>query len=315
VQAAGAVSHLPFDTVPNWGTPYLPEAAVDEREAGVADARAVTPGYFTAIGAQLVAGRWFDGTDARTSQPVAIVDTQLANRLWPGEHPIGKRLKADPGTTGSPNVTVTIVGVVRHLRHREMTRDLREQMYFPAEQSLRNPMAYAIRASADPEPLVPAVRRLLQELDPALPIYDVRPLASYTSDAKAMRAFTLVLAGVFAAAALLLSCLGAYGVTAYAVTQRRREFGLRLALGATARQVIALVLREGGRVALIGAIAGIAGALAMAHVIRAQLYSVTPRDPATYLTGMAIVLLAMILACWVPAYRASRISPIESLRE
>jgi predicted permease len=315
VQAAGAISHLPFDTVPNWGTPYLPEEAVDEREAGVADARAVTPGYFTAIGAQLVAGRWFDGTDARTSQPVAIVDTQLANRLWPGETPIGKRLKADPGTTGSPNVTVTVVGVVRHLRHREITRDLREQMYFPAEQSLRNPMAYVVRASADPEQLVPAVRRLLQELDPALPIYDVRPLASYTSDAKAMRAFTLVLAGVFAGAALFLSCLGAYGVTAYAVAQRRREFGLRLALGATARQVIALVLREGGRVALIGAIGGIAGALAMAHLIRAQLYSVTPRDPATYLTGMGIVLLAMILACWIPAYRASRISPIESLRE
>jgi predicted lysophospholipase L1 biosynthesis ABC-type transport system permease subunit len=245
---------------------------------------------------------------------VAIVDTQLATRLWPGESPIGKRLKADPGTTGSPNVTVTIVGVVRHLRHREMTRDLREQMYFPAEQSLRNPMAYAIRASADPGQLIPAVRRLLQELDPVLPIYDVRPLASYTSDAKAMRAFTLALAAVFAAAALFLSCLGAYGVTAYAVTQRRREFGLRLALGATARQVIALVLREGGRVAVIGAIAGTAGALTMAHLIRAQLYSVTPRDPATYLTGVALVLIAMIVACWIPAYRASRVSPIESLR-
>ena len=187
-------------------------------------------------------------------------------------------------------------------------------MYFPAEQSLRNPMAYAIRASADPEQLIPAARRLLHELDPALPIYDVRALSSYTSDAKAMRAFTLVLAAVFAGAALFLSCIGAYGVTAYAVTQRRREFGLRLALGATARQVITLVLREGGRVALIGAIVGVAGALTMAHLIRTQLYSVTPRDPATYLTGMAVVLMAMILACWIPARRASRTNPIESLR-
>ena len=129
-----------------------------------------------------------------------------------------------------------------------------------------------------------------------------------------MRAFTLVIAAVFAGAALFLACVGAYGVTAYGVMQRRREFGVRLALGATARQVIALVLREGGRVALIGAAAGLAGALAMAYLIRAQLYSVTPRDPATYVAGTAFVLIAIILACWIPAYRASRTNPIESLR-
>ena len=314
VQAVGAVSHLPYDTVPNWGGPYLPDGLGDEREAGVADTRAVTPGYFQAIGAQLVAGRWFDGTDSRTSQPVAIVDTHLANRAWPGQSPIGKRLRADPGTTGFANVTLTVVGLVRHLRHREITRDLREQIYFPAEQSPRNPMAYAIRTTTEPGDLIPAVRRVMRELDPNLPIYDERALASYTTDAKAMRAFTLVIAAVFAGAALFLACIGAYGVTAYGVMQRRREFGVRLALGATARQVIALVLREGGRVALIGAAAGLAGALAMAYLIRAQLYSVTPRDPATYVTGTAFVLIAIILACWIPAYRASRTNPIESLR-
>jgi putative ABC transport system permease protein len=314
VQGAGAISHLPYDTVPNWGTAYLPDGAADEREAGLADARAVTPGYFQVIGARLLAGRFFDETDSRTSQPVAIVDTRLASRLWPGQDPLGKRLKADPGTTGRPGVTVTIVGVIRHLRHREITRDLREQIYFPAEQSFRNPMAYAIRTATDPGDVMPAVRRVIQELDPALPVYDVRPLAAYTSDAKATRAFTLVLAGAFAAAALFLSCVGAYGVTAYSVTQRRREFGVRLALGATGGQVVSLVLRDWSRIVAIGTLAGCAGALAMAQVLRAQLYSVTPRDPATYLAGVAVVLVTMLLACWIPAARAARVSPLESLR-
>lgn len=314
VEAVGAISHLPYDTVPNWGTPYLPEHAVDARDAGVADSRAVTPGYFSAIGAELVAGRFFDDTDTARSQPVAIVDTRFANRLWPGEDALGKRVKADPGTTGQASVVVTIVGVLRHIRHRDITRDLREQIYFPADQSFRNPMAFAIRTAGEPRDLVPAVRRVVHELDSTLPIYDVRPLASYTGDATAMRGFTLVLALSFAGAALFLSCVGAYGVTAYSMTQRRREFGVRLALGASARQVIGLVLREGGRVAAGGAFVGLAGALAMAHIIRAQLYSVAPHDPATYLGAIGVVLVSMLLACWIPAFRASRMNPLESLR-
>ena len=314
VEAVGAISHLPYDTVPNWGTPYLPEQESDVRKAGLADARAVTPGYFETVGARIIEGRWFTDADTRRSMPVAIVDEMLARRMWPGESALGRRLKADPGTTGTPRVVVTVVGVVAHMRHREITRDLREQMYFPAEQSFRNPMAFAVRVSSDDQNVAGAVRGVLADLDPQRPIYDVRPLASYAANARSMRAFSMVIAVTFAVSALLLACLGVYGVTAYAVRQRRREFGVRLALGASARQMVGLVVREGCAVALGGALAGAGVALLVSRALAAQIYGVSPRDPATYALSVVLIIAAVLLASWIPARRAARTSPVESLR-
>jgi predicted permease len=314
VTAAGAISHLPYDTVPNWGTPYLPEHVSDLNLAGVADARAVSPGYFEATGAQLVDGRWFNDGDIVGAQPVAIVDTLLAARMWPGRSGIGERLKADPWTTGKPGVTVTIVGIVRHVRHREITRDLREQMYFPAAQSSRNPMAYVLKAQSAPTDLTAAVRRVMAELDPTLPIYDVRPLATYTRDARAVRTFTLVLALAFAASAILLAAVGLYGVISYTAAGRRREFGVRLALGARGGQVASLVLRDAAVLAGIGTAMGCLGAAAAAPLLRTQLYSVSPFHPAAYAAGAVLILLAAIVAACRPAQRAASASPLESLR-
>ena len=314
VTGAGAISHLPFDTVPNWGTPYLPEHVTDVNLAGVADARAVTPGYFEATGAELLDGRWFTEADSFRSQQVAIVDSLLASRLWPGQSAIGRRVKADPGTTGIPRATVAVVGVVRHIRHREITRDLREQMYFPAQQSVRNPMAYVVRGASNAAATAAAVRKAIAEIDPALPIYDVRPLTAYTADARAVRTFTLVLAIVFAASALILAAVGIYGVTAYAAAGRQREFGLRFALGARGQQVAALVLRDALVMAAAGTVLGCTGALAAAPLIRTQLYAVSPLDPAAYAAGIAVVLIAAIVASCIPAIRAARTSPLQSLR-
>jgi len=314
VHAAGAISHLPYDTVPNWGSPYLPELVDDVTQAGVADSRAVLPGYFEAVGAELVEGRWFNDGDGISTMPVTIVDTRLAARLWPGQSAIGRRIKADPGTTGEPRVTLTVVGVVRHMRHRELTKDLREQVYFPAQQSLRNPMAHVIHASGDPERLVPAVRHVMAAIDPTVPIYDVRTLSSYTRDAQAVRKFTFVLALAFACSALLLASIGVYGVTAYLVVLRRREFGLRFALGARASQVLGMVMRDGARLVLRGSALGAVGAVASARLIETQLYGVTPRDPLTYVAGIALVIASAAAACWIPARRAARSSPMESLR-
>lgn len=313
-QGTGAISHLPYDTVPNWGTPFLPESVSDPSQTALADARAVTPGYFEAIGARLAEGRFFTEADAFDAQPVAIVDTVFASRVWPGRSAIGKRVRADPGTTGTAGVAVTVVGVVRHLRHREITRDLREQMYFPAQQSYRNPMAYVVKTSGDPSTLVPAVRRAIAEIDPALPIYDVRPLTSYTADALAVRSFTLVLAVVFAGSALVLAVVGLYGVTTYAAGQRRREFGLRFALGARMSQVAGLVFRDAAVLSATGALLGCAGAVLAARMMRTQLYSVSAHDPLTYIAGVAVVLAAALLASAVPAYRAARANPLDSLR-
>jgi putative ABC transport system permease protein len=315
VTLVGATSHVPYDTVPNWGTPYLPEGATDNTAAGLADARAVTPGYFEAIGAQLLEGRWFSEADAPATLPVAIVDSRMAARLWPGRSPIGQRFKADPWTTGSATVTVTVVGVVRHIRHREMTADVRQQVYFPAQQSFRNPMVYIVKASGEPEDLAASVRTIVAALDPVLPIYNVRALEDYTREARAVRAFTVVLSLVFAGSALVLSAVGLYGVTAFAVAQRRREFGLRFALGARGAQVARMVVKDGARLAIAGAVLGAIAALWGARLIRAQLYSVSPADPWAYIAAAAIVIVTALAASWYPAYRAARTSPLESLRE
>jgi predicted permease len=315
VSHSGAISHLPYDTVPNWGTPYVPEVVTDTAQEGLADARAVTPGYFEAVGAELVEGRWFSEDDTAKSIPVAIVDDLLVRKMWPGESAIGKRLKADPGTTGSPRVPVTIVGVVRHLRHREVTRDLREQMYFPSQQSYRNPMAYAIKTAGVPADLAPAVRRAMLDIDRTLPIYDVRPLTTYTGAARATQRFTLVLALAFAGSALALAIVGIYGVTAFTAAQRRREFGVRMALGARGGQVAALAMSSTLRMAGIGAVAGCLGAAGLSRLIRSQMSTVSIADPLAYAGGVTVMLLATVLASALPAWRVARANPVESLWE
>jgi predicted permease len=312
VVGVGATSHLPYDTVPNWGTPYRPEGAGDTVQAGLADARAVTPGYFEGIRAEIVEGRAFSDADSATSLPVCIIDDVFASRMWPGQRAVGKRLQADPGTTGTPQVTVTVVGVVRHLRHRETAGALREQMYFPAAQSYRNPMAYAVRAS-DPASVAPAVRRALQQIDRTLPIYDVRPLTAYTAAARATHRFTLVLAVAFAAAALVLAVVGLYGVTAFAAGERRREFGVRFALGARAAQVAALVFKDALLLAGGGVVAGCGAAMLLARLLRTQIAGLGADGPLAYVAGAALVLAAGLLASAVPASRAARTDPIQSL--
>lgn len=314
VTGAGAISHLPYDTVPNWGTPYSPEGAAEGEREGVADARAVTPGYFEAIGARLVEGRWFSDDDTAGGLPVAIVDTRMAARLAPVGSALGRRVKADPGTTGTATVTVTVVGVVHHIRHREITSDLREQMYFPAAQSFRNPLAFAVRSASDPADLVPAIRRVVGELDATLPIYDVRPLATYTRDARAVRSFTLFLALAFAGSALVLAATGIYGVAAYAAAQRRREFGLRFALGARLEHIALLVLKDSLVLVAAGAAVGCVAAAAGARLIRTQLYNVSPADPLAFAAGAGLVLVVAVLATCGPAWRAARTNPVESLR-
>ncbi len=161
VASVGAISHLPYDDLPNWGGPYLPEGQAAAFQSRVADTRAIAPGFFETVGATLVEGRQFTDADVITSQPVAIVDDRLARIAWPGESAIGKRMQADPFTTGAASQWVTIVGVVRHLRHRNPAADLGEQIYFPAAQSPRNPMAYVIRSSRDAAALASPIREAL----------------------------------------------------------------------------------------------------------------------------------------------------------
>jgi ABC-type antimicrobial peptide transport system permease subunit len=207
-----------------------------------------------------------------------------------------------------------VVGVVSHLRHRRATAEMNEQIYFPLAQAPRHPVAYVVRSAGDPAALSPAVRDLVGRMSPQLPVFDVRPLADYVSDARATQRFTVLLAGAFALLALMLTGVGVYGVVAYAVLLRRQEFGVRRALGAQSRQIVSAVLREVGRLALTGVVLGLAGAGIAAYLLRSQLLGVQPYDPASYLLSAGALALASLLAGGLPLRRALSVSPVEALR-
>jgi len=314
VTGVGSVSHMPYDNVPNWGGPYMTERGADESGAPFADNRAVTPGFFETVGARLVEGRFFTEDDDARQQPVVIVDDQLAKRAWPGRSAIGEQLAADPFTTGHPVFWATVVGVVGHLRHRSLIEDLGDQVYFAERQVQRNPLAVVVRTTGDPSALGPAVRRVVRALDPALPVYDMRPLADYVTGARAAQRFAAILAAAFAAVALLLASVGVYGVIAYATTHRRYEFGVRLALGAPPREVMTLVLREGVVLAAIGLALGVAGAGVGARVLRNQLFGVGATDAISYAAAAAAIGVAALAASWLPARRASAINPLSAMK-
>jgi putative ABC transport system permease protein len=313
VSGASVISHVPYDHVPNWGGPYVANPGDDPSSAPQADYRAVGPGLMELLDVQVVEGRTFTDSDDQRGEPVVMVDERLAARTWPGQSAIGRRLGVDPSVAGTPSTWVTVVGVVRHVRHRSPTEEVREQVYFPERQVPRNPFVMIVKGG-DPAALVGPVRDAVRRLDAALPIYDVRPLAVYVARAQAIRRFTALLATVFAAAALLLASVGVYGVIAYSVSSRRREFGVRLALGARAIQIVTGVLREGTRLTAAGLLAGMAGAVAGAWALRSQLFEVAPWDAASLALTVIVLAAVAALACAVPARRAIKTDPAQVLR-
>jgi predicted permease len=314
VIGAGSISHAPYDHVPNWGGPYLAEKGADPSTAPQADYRSLSPGALELLGIRLVEGRSFTEHDDPTSQPVIIVDTRLASRTWPGQSAIGRQLGVDTFVTGKAEIAATVIGVVEHVRHRNPTVEVREQIYFPQRQAMRNPAVWIVKSASDPPAVMPAIRETLGKLDPTLPIYDVRPLAAYADGANATRQFTMQLSVLFALVALALASVGIYGVIAYSVATRHREFGVRRALGARDRQVLALVARDGARLLAGGLAGGIAVAALVAWLMRGLLFGVSPWDPATYLSAVPALIVAGLVACLLPARRAVSTNPVEALR-
>ncbi|HET7292524.1 MAG TPA: ADOP family duplicated permease [Vicinamibacteria bacterium] len=313
VTSVGAVSHLPYDSIPNWGGPFSPDPDTGQALPN-ADYRSVSPGFFEAAGVTLLEGRDFTDDDRAGSEPVAVVDDRLAARAWPGRSALGQRLRVDPFSTGAASVWVRVVGVVRHVRHRSLIEALNEQVYFPLGQAFRNPVAYLVRSSADASALAPAIRAAVQEVDPSLPIYEVRPLSAYLERARSVQRFAMVLVAAFAGTALVLAAIGVYGVVAYTVVQRRREFGVRRALGATRGQIRNLVLLDGAKLTGAGAALGLAGAGVAARLLRSQLWGVSAADALTYAAVLPVVAAAALLACWWPARRATSAEVLDVLR-
>jgi putative ABC transport system permease protein len=267
----------------------------------------VNPDYFRTMGISLRSGRLFNDGDAQGAPRVALLSESLARRLFPDEDPLGKRLSSSDRYT-------TVIGVVSDIRYTGLDGEIEQAVYLSYRQSPPYTAALALRGAVDPSSLAPALRDAVREFDPALPVYDVMTMDERLSNSVAARRFNLLLLGGFAALALLLAGVGVYGVISYVVTQRTREVGVRMALGAQSADVLRLFIKQGMSLALLGVALGLLGAFAFTRVMTSLLFDVSASDPLTFACVALSLSLVALAACYLPARRAARIDPLASLR-
>jgi putative ABC transport system permease protein len=287
-----------------------------------ANHREVSPDYFRAIGQTLREGRAFDDRDDERAQPVAAVNEAMARAYWPGESAVGKRFKV--GSPDSPQPWLTIVAVVSDVRQMGADEPVKPEMYVPYRQaapfwskapySFFKPRDLVVRTSGDPQSLVAAVRGAIHEVDPYQPVNGVRTMDEVLGVETAQRRLGMILLTSFAALALLLAALGIYGVLAFFVVQHTQEIGVRLALGARPSDVLRLVVGRGMRLALAGVVIGLAASFGLARLLASLLYEVSPGDPATYALVAVLLACVALVACLVPARRATKVDPMVALR-
>jgi putative ABC transport system permease protein len=269
---------------------------------------AVNPGYFHSMGIPLLRGRELAASDTATSNPVVVINQKLAEVIWPGQDPLGKHLNI------LSEKQFEVVGIVGNVLHNGLSEPAQAESYLAFSQ---NPWAYvglAIRSRGDHATLFSAVRGIVAELDPELPVHDMRPMEQVVAETLATRRLTLWLVGAFGALALVLSFVGIYGVMSYAVTERVHEIGVRTALGAQREDIFRLFIGSGMRLAGIGLVLGAAVAFLATRAMTSLLFGVSASDPVTYLVIAALLALAAFAACYVPARRALAVDPIVALR-
>jgi putative ABC transport system permease protein len=279
----------------------------------------VTPGYFQTLGIPLIAGRSFERIDTARRGREILVSRSIAERFWPGKSPLGKRIAN--GLADGKTPWCTIVGVVGDIRVRSLDEKPIETVYFPmgrteSEGTDFTPRGFSlvVRGKGDPRPLAAPVRGIVRALDPNLPVSLVRPLREVVASSMARTSFTMLLLAIAAAVALLLGAVGIYGVISYVVSQRTREIGVRMALGAGRSDISRMVLREGLGITLLGIGIGLAAALAVTRLMLALLYGVSPTDPATLAAVPVLLAGVALLASWLPARRAASVEPLEAIR-
>jgi putative ABC transport system permease protein len=276
-----------------------------------ANHRVVSPGYFQALGIPLLRGRFISEQDREKSPMVAVVDDAFVKRHFPEEDPIGRGIDIGNGTDGF----YEIVGVVGNVRTDTLGDAPVPTMYVPYKQDVFSQMWVVARGrTGDPGPVSGSVRQALREIDPALPAFSITPLATVVSDSVAQRRFSMMLLALFAGIALFLAAVGLYGVVSYLVSQRTREIGLRMAMGAAPGNIVRMVLGGGMKLALIGVVIGLTGAFALSRYVETLLYDVTPSDPMSYAGTAGILLAVAAVACYVPARRAMRVDPLVALQ-
>jgi len=306
------------------GTSFLPLAGVGPgtsfwradapqpppAERPVVDARPITPGYFKVMDIPLLAGRDVSDGDTEDKDPVAVINATFARQIYPGDNPIGRKFILNLGNT-KPH---EIIGVVGDVKLVTLEGEIRPTAYLSSRQYAFGMMTFVVRTTGDPARLGPAAMRVIREIDPLLPVSAVRPLDEVFAESIAQPRLTAVAMSVFAAAALLLAALGVYGIVAYSVAQRSREFGIRVALGAQPGQIIRMVVGQNLRIVVLGLAVGVMAAIPATRLLRGLLFQVGPNDPLTFIAIGSMLATVAIVAAYLPARRGTRVDPVVTLK-
>jgi predicted permease len=311
VESVATTYSLPMSTVALSWEPvtidgYVPRNAQDFI---ISNVRVISPEYFRTMGVPLLRGRYFDEHDTKDAQNVAIIDETLAERFWPNEDPIGKRLQR--ANSGSWR---TVVGVISDAKQYSHEKEPPITVYYPFEQYLARSMFLVIRTSPDPAQMTTAITKEIQALDPEMAVFDVSTMDQRLYDSVTRRRFAMLLLAVFAAIASILASIGIYGVMAYTVNERTHEIGIRLALGAQPANLLRLVIKQAMTLTSIGLAIGLAGSVAMTRVMSNLLYGVSATDTLTFLITPLLLGSVALLASYVPARRAAKVDPMVAFR-
>jgi len=317
VRHAGLMRSLPLGTtIRDWGLTvegFTPQPGLFPK----GDWQVVSGGALEALGERLVRGRALGPSDGLDAAPVALINETMAETYWPGQDPIGRRIRQ-----GAPTRPwVTVVGIVSDVRHNGLEVAIKEKFYRPHTQwpmstgnAVRN-MHLVVKTAGDPLSLVPSIRAEVQALDPRLPIANIRTMDEVVATAMSQPRLAQSVLMLFGMLALLLAAIGLYGVLSYVVSERHHEIGIRMAIGAEPRGVRSMVLRQGLTLALSGVVVGVVVSFALARLIQGLLHGVAPHDPATFATVPAVLALVAFGASWIPAWRATRVDPLKALRD
>ena len=315
VEAAGMVMNLPL-TGSSMNRGFRAEGQPEPRpdENVTMDYQIVSPDYFAALEIPIKRGRGFTNADSENSERVIMINQSMAQRYWPNQDPVGKRLAI--GESSKENSLRTIVGIVGDVRHASLSETPVPTAFITYRQDFESwpRMGFAIKTKGDPASLTSLVRKELAALAPTQPVYAVEPMEKLTQAAVAQRRFIMLLLGSLAAIAVMLAMVGTYGVISFSVGERTQEIGIRLALGARAADVMTMVLSQGMRVVFVGIVIGVGAAFALTRLLSSLLFEVSPTDTSTFLIVAAVLSGVALLACYIPARRATKVDPLIALR-
>ncbi|MCA1577503.1 MAG: ABC transporter permease [Acidobacteria bacterium] len=315
VQAASVISPLPLSGDRFSISFQIEGREVPEKDEPSADLFMTGAGYFRTMGIPLIKGREFDNRDQYGSPPVAIITEEFARQHFPGEDPVGRRINPGISTIEGDQTTMReIVGVVGNVRNRGLNTPPMPAYYLPQTQVPFSQMVVVVKTTGDPHSLISGVTKEVAAMDPDLPLFGVKTMEEYLSASVASPRFNTTLLSIFAAVALVLTIVGLYGVMSYSVAQRTNEIGIRLALGAQPRDVLLMIVKQGSLLIVLGLGIGLLGAYAATRLISSLLFGVTAKDPITFVVAAVVLALVALLACYIPAWRATKVDPLRALR-